>query len=114
MYEAFVSAGLAADAIVRARPAEYEATLSAALDGHAAASWKAKRVADRYPTACVWALRAPGVFGAVSDLVRGEIGHPSQARRLARPPLRMLGRLAPREWSRSTESASADSVRAHP
>ena len=96
MYEAFVSAELAAHAIARERPEEYEPALAAALDPHAAASWKAKRVAERYPRACVWALRAPGVFGAVADLVRGEIGHPSQARRIARPPLRALSRLAAR------------------
>jgi geranylgeranyl reductase family protein len=94
MYEAFVSARLAADAIAASRPDEYESALAAALDHHAAASWKAKRVTDRHPGACVWALRAPGVFGAVIDLLRGEIGHPSQARRMARPPLRALSRLA--------------------
>jgi geranylgeranyl reductase family protein len=94
MYEAFVSAELAASAILDGRPDTYEAGLSVALDHHAGASWKAKRVADRYPGACVWALRAPGVFGAVSGLLRGDLGHPSEARRLARPPLRMLSRLA--------------------
>jgi geranylgeranyl reductase family protein len=94
MYEAFVSARLAADAIVAASPERYEPALSAALDRHAAASWKAKRATDRYPHACLWALRAPGVFGAVSGLLRGELAHPSEARRIARPPLRVLSRLA--------------------
>jgi geranylgeranyl reductase family protein len=94
IYEAFVSAKLAADAILAGRPAEYEQALSAALDGHAASSWKAKRAVDRYPLACMWALRAPGVFGAVAGLLRGELAHPSEARRLARPPLRVLSRLA--------------------
>ena len=94
IYEAFVSAKLAAEAILAARPDEYEAALSAALDRHAAASWKAKRAADRHPHACLWALRAPGVFGAVAGLLRGELAHPSEARRLARPPLRALSRLA--------------------
>jgi flavin-dependent dehydrogenase len=94
MYEAFVSAHLAAEAISSDAPQEYEAALSGALDHHAGASWKAKRVAERYPGACVWTLRAPGVFGAVSGLLRGEIGHPSEARRIARPPLRILSRLA--------------------
>ena len=96
MYEAFVSARLAADAVVRGRPEEYEPALAASLDPHAAASWKAKRVADRYPSACVWALRAPGVFGAVGSLLRGDIGHPSEAKRLAQPSLRVLSRLASR------------------
>ena len=94
MYEAFVSAELAASAILEARPDTYETALSAALDHHAGSSWKAKRVADRYPRACLWALRAPGVFGAVSGLLRGDLGHPGEARGLARPPLRMLSRLA--------------------
>jgi geranylgeranyl reductase family protein len=94
MYEAFVSAQLAAEAIAAGRPEEYEAALAAALDRHAAASWKAKRAVDRHPRACLWALRAPGVFGAVTGLLRGEIGHPSQAPRIARPPLRALSRLA--------------------
>ena len=94
MYEALVSAKLAAEAVLAGTPEEYEPALSAALDRHAASSWKAKRAADRYPRACLWALRAPGVFGAVSGLLQGELGHPSEARRLARPPLRVLSRLA--------------------
>jgi geranylgeranyl reductase family protein len=94
IYEAFVSAKLAAEAILAGHPEEYEAALSAALDRHATASWKAKGAADRHPRACLWALRAPGVFGAVAGLLRGELAHPSEARRLARPPLRALSRLA--------------------
>jgi flavin-dependent dehydrogenase len=94
MYEAFVAARLAADAILAARPETYDAALSGALDHHAAASWKAKGAADRYPGACLWALRAPGVFGAVAGLLRGDLTHPSEARGLARPPLRALSRLA--------------------
>jgi geranylgeranyl reductase family protein len=94
MYEAFVSAQRASAAILDGRPESYEQALSAALDRHAGASWKAKRVADRYPRACLWALRAPGVFDAVAGLLRGDLGHPSEARGLARPPLRALSRLA--------------------
>ena len=94
IYEAFVSARLAADALLAGRPEGYEASLSTALDRHAAVSWKAKRAADRYPRACLWAVRAPGVFDAVAGLLRGDLAHPSEARRLARPPLRLLSRLA--------------------
>ena len=94
IYEAFVSGRLAADAILEGRPETYEATLSVALDRHAAASWKAKRAADRFPSACVWAIRAPGVFDTVAGLLRGDLAHPSQARRIARPSLRVLSRLA--------------------
>ena len=94
MYEAFGSARLAADAIVAGHPEQYEPALAGALDRHAAASWKAKRLVDRNPRVCLWALRAPGAFGAVTGLLRGELAHPSEARRIARPTLRGLARLA--------------------
>jgi geranylgeranyl reductase family protein len=94
IYEAFVSARLASEAILAGRPDEYEAALSSSLDRHAAASWKAKRVADRYPRACLWALRAPGVFDAIAGLLGGEFAHPADASRIAQPPLRILSRLA--------------------
>jgi geranylgeranyl reductase family protein len=94
IYEAWVSARLAAQAILDGRPNEYEAALSAALDGHAAASWKAKRAADRFPRTCLWAVRAPGVFDVVAGLLKGDLAHPSEARGVARPPLRVLSRLA--------------------
>ena len=94
IYEAFVSARLAADAIAAETPEAYEPALASALDRHASASWTAKRAADRFPWACFWAARAPGVFGALAGLLRGDLSHPSDARGLARPPLRALSRLA--------------------
>jgi geranylgeranyl reductase family protein len=96
IYEAFVSSKLAAASILAARPDEYEGALSVALDRHATASWKAKRAVDRYPRACLWALRAPGVFDAVAGLLQGGLAHPSDAPRIVQPPLRMLSRLARR------------------
>jgi geranylgeranyl reductase family protein len=94
IYEAWVSARLAADAILEGRPEAYEAALAGVLDHHASASWAAKRAADRFPRACYWAARAPGVFEAVAGLLRGDLGHPSDARGLARAPLRALAGLA--------------------
>jgi geranylgeranyl reductase family protein len=94
IYEAFVSARHAAEAILADRPETYETTLGNALDRHTQTSWAAKRALERSPQACVWALRAPGVFDAVAGLLRGDLAHPSQARRLAQPPLRALKRLA--------------------
>ena len=94
IYEAFVSGRLAAEAILDGQPEMYEAALSAALDRHAGASWKAKRAADRYPSICLWALRAPGVFDTVVGLLRGDLAHPADASRVAQPPLRVLSRLA--------------------
>jgi geranylgeranyl reductase family protein len=94
MYEAFVSGRLAADAILAAAPATYAASLSTALDHHAAASWAAKKAMDEHPSVCFWAARSPGVFGIVAGLLAGEVRHPDEARGLARPPLRLLARLA--------------------
>jgi len=94
IYEAFLSARLVADAVLAGRPEAYELALSGALDRHASASWTAKRAADRFPRACFWAARAPGVFDAVAGLLRGDLAHHGDARRIARPPLRALSRLA--------------------
>jgi len=94
IYEAFVSAELAAQAILAGNLDGYAAALSTALDHHAAASWAAKRAMDRSAAACFWAARSPGVFGVVAGLLGGDVRHPREARGLARPPLRLLGRLA--------------------
>ncbi len=71
MYEAFVSARLAAGAILAGDPGRYPAALSQALDHHAGASWAAKRALDRHPSVCFWAARCPGVFGVVGALLTG-------------------------------------------
>ena len=96
MYEAFVSARLAAEAILAADPARYAGTLARTLDHHAGASWTAKRALDRHPAVCFWAARSPGVFGVVAGLLRGDVGHPDEAKGLARPPLRLIARVARR------------------
>jgi flavin-dependent dehydrogenase len=94
IYEAFVSAQLATDAILNGDLDGYAAALAGALDRHAQASWAAKRALDVHPAACFWAARAPGVFGVVAGLLRGEVRHPREAQGLARPPLRLIARLA--------------------
>jgi flavin-dependent dehydrogenase len=94
IYEAFTSARLAATAILTDDVAGYPAALAAALDHHAGASWAAKRALDRHASFCFWAARSPGVFGVVSGLLDGDVRHPGEARGLARPPLRLISRLA--------------------
>jgi geranylgeranyl reductase family protein len=96
IYEAFASARLAAEAILAADPGRYAETLSRALDHHAGASWAAKRALDRHPAVCFWAARSPGVFGVVAGLLRGDVGHPDEAKGIARPPLRLIARVARR------------------
>ena len=93
IYEALVSARLAADAIVAGEPARYETELAAALGRFAATSWKAKLVLDRHPRASFEIARIPAVWNVIAGLLTGEVTHPSDARGLARPPLRLLARL---------------------
>ena len=94
IYEAFVSGKLAAETILTDTREAYATRLAAALDHHATASWAAKRAMDKHPAVCFWAARSPGVFGIVAGLLAGEVRHPDEARGLARPPLRLLARLA--------------------
>jgi geranylgeranyl reductase family protein len=94
IYEAFTSAELAAKAILDCDLGGYERSLAATLDHHAAASWAAKRAMDKSAAACFWVARSPRVFGVVAGLLGGEVAHPADARGLARPPLRLLARLA--------------------
>lgn len=104
IYEAFVSAELAAEAILSGDLDAYAGRLAAALDRHASASWTAKRALERSAAACFWAARSPGVFGVVAGLLAGDVKHPSEARGLARPPLRALARLAARDSTPESQS----------
>jgi geranylgeranyl reductase family protein len=98
LYEAFVSARLAAHAILdllegRASDLEPYATATmTALGPNAAASWSAKVALDRFPRLAF--VLAPVVWPTVARLIRGEIDQPGQVRGLARAPLRVLKRLA--------------------
>ena len=100
MYEAFVSARLASAAVLdvlagRAETVDgYNARLTAALGPLAHASWGAKIALDRYPRATFTLARAPLVWPVVERLVRGDISAPSEARGLARPPLKAIAALA--------------------
>jgi geranylgeranyl reductase family protein len=94
IYESFASARLAAQAILAGDIESYAGALAATLDHHAGASWAAKHALDRHPRFCFWAARSPGVFGVVSGLLQGDVRHPSEARGFARPPLRLIARIA--------------------
>ncbi len=100
MYECFVSARLAAVAILdllsgRAEGLEpYGVALSGELSGHLAASWGVKVALDRFPRSVFAAARFPPVWGVVERLLRGELRDPGAARGLVRGPLRAIELLA--------------------
>jgi flavin-dependent dehydrogenase len=91
--EALLSARLAAEAILAGDLPRYEPSLAAALGRWAQTSWKAKLVLDRHPRVAFHTARLPPVWTVVEGLLAGDVAHPSEARGLARPPLRLLARL---------------------
>jgi len=93
IYEALVSARLAAAAILAGRLDDYEDELSAELGRFAETSWKAKLVLDRHPRIAFEIARFPGVWRVIAGLLTGDVTHPSDARGFARLPLRLLARL---------------------
>jgi geranylgeranyl reductase family protein len=97
MYEAFVSAELAAEAICSGDLASYEPRILAELGPLHAASWTAKYALDRFPRLTFAITRAPLAWSVVARIVQGELKDPGAARGLARAPLKALdslGRLA--------------------
>jgi len=97
MYEAFVSAKLAAEAVLSGDLDAYAQRVLAELGPLHAASWTAKYALDRFPRLTFAIARAPLAWSVIARLVRGELKDPSAARGLSRAPLRALdalGRLA--------------------
>jgi geranylgeranyl reductase family protein len=93
IYEAFLSAKLAVEAILDGDLAVYESRVIAELGPLHSASWTAKYALDRFPRLTFAIARAPLAWGVISRIVRGDLKDPTAARGLARAPLRALDRL---------------------
>jgi flavin-dependent dehydrogenase len=91
LYEAFLSAELAASAVLdllagrRDALDGYAEDLTGALAGHVAASWSAKLAMDRMPRLAVGVAGLPGASGVFRRRLRAEGGPPRPPRR--RPAL---------------------------
>ena len=100
IYEAFLSAKLAADATLdvlagRALDLErYDRELRRALSSQLAAAWGAKVALDRFPRLTYAAVRSPYVWKAVVALIGGEVPSPSAMRGLRRASLRVVEAIA--------------------
>jgi geranylgeranyl reductase family protein len=90
MYEAFVSARLAAECVLRGDLDGYEPALDRELARAFAASWKAKYALERFPHVMFGVARLPLVWGFVSAFLRGDLAHPGDATGLVRAPLRLV------------------------
>lgn len=100
MYEAFVSARLAAGAVfdLLAKRADglepYDTALRATLARLTSASWGAKLAFDRFPRLAFALSRPSFVWPVVAGLLQGDLSHPGAARGLARGPLKVIESLA--------------------
>lgn len=90
MYECFVSARLATEAILSGRIDGYQAAVDAELGALHRASWKLKQALDRWPRASWRVARTQLLWRTVERLLLGELAAPGQQQGLARLPLRAL------------------------
>jgi geranylgeranyl reductase family protein len=93
MYEAFVSARLAAEAILDGKTEEFAARVECELTPLHTAGWAAKRALDRFPRLTFALARIPLAWPVVARIVRGELRDPAEARGLGRFPLKALDAL---------------------
>jgi len=96
MYEAFVSARLAAEAVLdllagRASDLEpYGRALDRELGRLGTASWAAKLAFDRFPRTTYTIASTPPVWRAFERLIVGDVPHPGAIRGPVRAPLRLI------------------------
>ncbi|MGZ4317951.1 MAG: geranylgeranyl reductase family protein [Gaiellaceae bacterium] len=94
MYEAFVSARLAADSAVELLGGGsldgYRPALERELSRTLAASWTAKLALERFPRLVFGVARIPIVWGFTAAFLRGDLAHPGEATGLVRAPLRLV------------------------
>jgi geranylgeranyl reductase family protein len=100
IYEALLSARIAADEVVRLLGGEvsslegFDHRLDAALGGLPAFSQRLKSAVDRYPRLSLALIRLPPVWPMVEAVVHGDLQHLGLARGRARIPVSLLRTLA--------------------
>jgi geranylgeranyl reductase family protein len=101
MYEAFVSARLAAEAILAGNVRSYEPAVRRELDSLRSAGWRAKRALDAHPSFVFSVMGLPVTWRALEKVVTGELRTPSAATGVERWALKAVD-LAARRRSRAT------------
>jgi flavin-dependent dehydrogenase len=94
IYEAFLSARLATEAILAGDLAGYDRELRRALSSQLAAAWGAKVALDRFPRLTYAVVRTPFLWKAVESLIGGDVPSPSAMRGLRRVSMRMVEAIA--------------------
>ena len=94
LYEAFLSARLAAEAVLADAPESYAPTLARALGPHAAASWGAKVALERFPRLTYGIARFPLTWRAIESQLRSPRGNSDGTKGLVGVTLRLVEGLA--------------------
>jgi geranylgeranyl reductase family protein len=79
IYEALVTAELAAGQILDDSLDAYADAVHARLDPLASAGWGAKQALDRFPRAVFTIMRLPFTWPVLEKLILGEVSHPGEA-----------------------------------
>jgi geranylgeranyl reductase family protein len=90
MYEAFLSAQLAAEAILANDLGTYAAAVERRIAPLTRAGWGARAAFDRFPRTTFALARFPITFRAVEKLLRGDLTHPGAARGLERGAVKLI------------------------
>ena len=90
MYEAFLSAQLAAEAILAGDLPAYSAAVERRIAPLTRAGWGARAAFDRFPRTTYALARLPITFKAVEKLLRGDLTHPGAARGLERGAVKLI------------------------
>src|SRR5204863_2584065 len=90
IYEAFLSAKLAAEAILAGSLETYEAALRRRLSSQLSAAGGAKVALDRFPRLTYAVVGTPVLWNAVVSLIGGDVPSPGAMRGLRRAPKRVV------------------------
>jgi geranylgeranyl reductase family protein len=94
IYEAFLSAKLATEALVAGDLEGYDAELRRCLSSQLSAAWGAKVALDRFPRLTYAVVRTPFLWNAVVSLIGGDVPSPSAMRGLRRASMRVVDGIA--------------------
>jgi geranylgeranyl reductase family protein len=94
IYEALVTARLAAEHVLAHDLDSYEAAVRRELDPLASAGWGAKKALDRFPRAVFAIMRLPVTWRVLEKLMLGDVAHPGEARGAGRTAMKLIEGLA--------------------
>jgi geranylgeranyl reductase family protein len=94
IYEAFLSAKLATEALLAGDLETYDAALRRQLSSQLSAAWGAKVALDRFPRLTYAVVRTPFLWNAVVSLIGGDVPSPGAMRGLRRASMRVVDGIA--------------------